>query len=143
VIAGLVLLFVGPKIVILFPLWLLGAACCHLAQRLQLNVKAGVILALMPIIVFAVCKKEGMEESAPNGQLELSIRYFGQFTADYITATCFAVHLLGISDLFCGASSRHQRDHADIGKSPYPDRNPYPVAVRSDVFLISFSLPDS
>lgn len=94
----LAILFCGPTITAMFPLWLLGVACQRLNARTKVSLLAAFILLSGSIIVWA-----GYEWwSARYGRLtyatgDLITR--SQLPQDYLIATLFALHLIGFNGL--------------------------------------------
>jgi len=48
-------LVVGPKILLLFPIWLLGAAVYRLNQRVKVSEAAGWLMFVLPLLLYAGC----------------------------------------------------------------------------------------
>jgi peptidoglycan/LPS O-acetylase OafA/YrhL len=89
----MIALFVGPNILTLMPIWLLGTAIYKLRHRLIPSVFFGLPLFVLPIVAFFVARQVGFFEpiaagiGGSNSRLQLEIIY--------VSAVLFALHLAG------------------------------------------------
>lgn len=86
--AALVLAVIGPKIAVLFPVWLMGLAAYHLCTRHRLNQKLGLVLFGADVALWVAYETARADGTLPN---------FFPFQASLDLVTSYAVALL-----FCG-----------------------------------------
>jgi peptidoglycan/LPS O-acetylase OafA/YrhL len=98
-------LFVGPKIVLLAPLWLSGVAVYRLSQRRRTAV-TNWLLTLMPLVVYALFQVYSWKYGRILSVMPLALGK-EEFAEYYITGLCFAVHLLGVSQCSQHLSTLH------------------------------------
>lgn len=103
------MVFVGPKIVLLAPLWLSGVAVYRLSQQRRSAV-TNWLLTIVPLIVYALFQVYSWTYGRILNVVPLA---FGkeEFAEYYITGLCFAVHLLGVAQL-----NRHLRMLLYVGR---------------------------
>lgn len=101
IIVPLVLLFlVGPKIVVLFPLWLSGVLVYRLHKN---NVRIPYplfVFLITPVLFLAL--KLNLYETLPRYKV---LAFSGQFIQDYITGLLVFLHLLASKQIFTSNSS--------------------------------------
>jgi peptidoglycan/LPS O-acetylase OafA/YrhL len=91
--AAAAILFAGPNIAELLPVWLLGAAIYRLKGRISANAALGVPLFVLPVIAFFVARSTGFFEpivlgiGGDNGLQQLPVIYS--------SAVLFGAHLCG------------------------------------------------
>ena len=97
--ASLALLLAGPKIALLFPLWLLGAACQWVCARMGLARGVGWGLFLVPLVVAVVGVAHGpmVRECFP--YLPFSPACVVPLWQDYAVGVLVAANLLGVHAL--------------------------------------------
>jgi peptidoglycan/LPS O-acetylase OafA/YrhL len=98
-IAGVVLIaaLFGPRIVAMFPMWLLGLGCYHFGQSLTIGRRVGWLLTVgsaANIVAFAVQRYGTGIFTGASGMMEHSL---AQVAQDYLVAGLFAVHIVGFS----------------------------------------------
>lgn len=86
----------GPKIAILFPLWLLGAGCYRFVKTKQLPQRLGVVAYLGSLLGFALYLKffshDGAQAFDP---LTFDVKRLSVYLDNYATGLLFALHLIG------------------------------------------------
>ncbi len=105
--------FIGPKVSILFPLWLMGVGAYYVCRAKYFTQNAGWVLLIVPPLGFA-----GWEAS----DLYSPIRQYDYFSftavrlastlQDYFIGAMFALHLIGfatVSDRFAPFLEKHAR----------------------------------
>jgi peptidoglycan/LPS O-acetylase OafA/YrhL len=98
-ISGLVLtatLF-GPRIVTMFPMWLLGLGCYHFSQSLSVGRRVGWLLTVgsaATIVGLAILRYGSGIFTGASGMMEHSP---AQIAEDYLVAGLFALHIVGFS----------------------------------------------
>jgi hypothetical protein len=102
-----VLLIAGPKILLLFPVWLAGVYVYKFKDRIYLTKLQAYAIALLPLIIYVLYKKADIDVFL----LEITVGHFGQdfvyeqmrwsrrFLHDYIIAVLFSAHLIGVISL--------------------------------------------
>lgn len=103
----LVLLITGPKILLLFPVWLTGVCVYKFGNRIMLSKFQAIAFVVLPIVIYALYKNAKVDIFL----LQMTVDYFGQefvheqlkwsrrFLHDYILAILFAIHLIGMISL--------------------------------------------
>lgn len=101
------ILIAGPKILMLFPIWLMGAAVYYLSTRININKYLAFFLAVTPIILYAIIRETGLQKILLNYTIEV----FGRevlyqdlyrsrhFISDYIVGILVSVHLFALITL--------------------------------------------
>lgn len=88
----------GPKIALLFPLWLLGVACQRLCARGPRPPVVGWALFLAPVLVLSVWDPRG-QACAPYTAFNPSLGCVGALAYDYTVGLLVASQLLGVHAL--------------------------------------------
>ena len=88
----------GPKIAVLFPLWLLGVACQRQSARGPLPPVAGWVLLLTPLLVFAFWDPRG-QACVPYTPFTADPRCVWALAHDYGIGLLVAAQLLGVHAL--------------------------------------------
>lgn len=96
--AALILCAIGPKVAILFPLWLLGVATQRACLRPPAPRLAAIPLLLAPLLAVAYFHGYPRIDFAPYEPLRLDASLLGAVN-DYIIGGAFALHLLGVRAL--------------------------------------------
>ena len=107
-----VLIFIGPKVALMFPAWLMGVATYHLCRRPPLSQPAGWLVFVLSVVLMIAF------QAVPHSELQ-------QFTAvtftperlistaqDYAVAAIFCMNIIGfvaISDTFTPWLERHAK----------------------------------
>ena len=123
-----VLLLVGPKIAILFPVWLTGAGVCALSRRRTLPRDAARVVAAIVLIALVAFADSGWAQAADAASAVLAadlptpLRFSRWFLADYVRAILSGALIWGL----CGAQigwpawlERWGRRLADVSFSLY------------------------
>jgi peptidoglycan/LPS O-acetylase OafA/YrhL len=93
--AAAAMVLAGPKIALLFPLWLLGAACQRLCAAGGVSRATGWILLLAPCAVLAVWDPR-IRGCYPYDPLDRDMACLLDLHADYIVGVLVAAQLLGV-----------------------------------------------
>lgn len=95
-------LVVGPKILLLFPIWLLGVAAYRLYKRVKLSEAAGWLMFLLPLLLYAGCVAAHLHQyldratqSAMGPQLYHSLANAQSFLWLNIIGILVGIHFLG------------------------------------------------
>ncbi len=86
----------GPKIALLFPLWLLGVACRWLVARNAVPRAAGWPLLLGPLVVFALWPDPFTRACYPYSAFGANWACILPMSQDYAIGLLVAAHLLGV-----------------------------------------------
>jgi len=89
----------GPKIALLFPLWLLGVACRYLVVRNAVPRAAGWPLLLGPFVVLALWPDPFTRACFPYSAFTATWECIGPMGQDYGIGLLVAAHLLGVHAL--------------------------------------------
>jgi peptidoglycan/LPS O-acetylase OafA/YrhL len=113
VLAGIVLLIMGPKLWLLLPLWALGSLILRLHGRMRLGMGAARILLLLALAAFAALKLwriddalDGWMDAALGGFPEDRLRYSKWFLGDYLVGACFGLAIFAARDAGLGLLGR-------------------------------------
>ena len=110
--AGLVLAFIGNKVVAMFPVWLLGVALFHIAERRHFSQRAGWAMLVLPIFLFAGFEAVRPQQIAAFEHIDFSFDRLQSIAQDWLVGLLFAVHLLGfitVSPCFAGILDRYAK----------------------------------
>jgi peptidoglycan/LPS O-acetylase OafA/YrhL len=97
--AAAVLVFAGPKIAILFPLWLLGAGVYHACRRWAVPPRLGWLLCLAPLLLLPFLLSLHARSHWPFGILDSSWGFAIDSRWDYVAGLALAIHLIGVHAL--------------------------------------------
>lgn len=105
--AGAIMLIAGPKILMLFPVWLLGVATFHVGKKVNLSEMTSICLAILPVVVYFQLGALAVPSILMNQTVEWlgydfvyeSLKHSRRFLTDYIVAILLAIHLLGMISL--------------------------------------------
>ncbi len=101
---SIAIIIAGPKILLLFPVWLFGAYVYHATQKNTLRLFHASCLTFLPIAIYFLLR----DFEVPKHLLQQTIEYFGRdflyneikwsrrFLNDYIVGGLFAIHLFGV-----------------------------------------------
>jgi len=92
-----VLIFIGPKVALMFPPWLMGVATYHICATNRVSFKMGWVLLVLPIIVLAVYEMYPHSPLQQFSSVTLSFDRIESTLQDYFLAALFSVHLIGFS----------------------------------------------
>ena len=87
----------GPRIVALYPMWLLGLGCYHFGQSLTVGRRVGWLLTVgsaAMIIGLAISRYGTGIFTGASGMMEHSL---AQIAEDYLVASLFTLHIVGFS----------------------------------------------
>ena len=107
-----VLAFIGPKVAIMFPIWLMGVAAYHFRARYQVAAAAGWVLLLAPIALLAGYERLPHPTLQPFMPLTLAPDRLLTVVQDYLIGGLFTLHLIGftsVADRFAPLLARHAR----------------------------------
>jgi peptidoglycan/LPS O-acetylase OafA/YrhL len=93
--AALVMLAIGPRVVALFPLWLLGFACYRLGRRSPVDPRLGWVLCVGAPIAFVLYEQDAYRYGEIYAAFSLSPERLHDYAQDYIVGGLFALHLFG------------------------------------------------
>jgi peptidoglycan/LPS O-acetylase OafA/YrhL len=98
-IAGVVLIaaLFGPRIVAMFPMWLLGLACYRAGQSLSVGRRVGWLMTVGSagiIVALATVRYDTGIFTGASGMMQHSLV---QIAEDYLVACLFALHIVGVS----------------------------------------------
>jgi peptidoglycan/LPS O-acetylase OafA/YrhL len=112
-IISVILVFIGPKVALLFPLWLMGVALYHLCKAPPaIRPSVGWTLFVVPIFVLMAYQKLPHPALQPFTNVSFSLDRLWTFCQDYLVGILFCLHLLGftvISDAFAPWLEKHSR----------------------------------
>ncbi len=94
-----VLLFVGPKIAVLFPLWLLGVAAYHCCRREVVGPRLAWVLCLAPLATLPLLMPPHGRSHWPYGMLDDTWGFAVDSRGDYALGVALALHLVGVHAL--------------------------------------------
>ena len=96
-----VLVFIGPKVAIMFPLWLMGAAAYRVCGKRKMAKAVGWLYVIVPICLTAIY------ETIPHSYMQAfyapTSERLPSLAQDYFIGLMFSVHLIGfaaLSDIF-------------------------------------------
>lgn len=97
-------LVAGPQILLLMPAWLLGVALDRYPPRVRLGPVAGLLLALLPLLLVVACVEGDLRQSLRDAVREAVpplwwFRRSQDFVYDFGIALLFAVHFIGMRAL--------------------------------------------
>jgi peptidoglycan/LPS O-acetylase OafA/YrhL len=107
-----VLAFIGPKVAVMFPAWLLGVATYRVCAAPRLPRSAGWALLVLPLAALAGYETMPHSPLQPFQALSLAKDRIMSTVDDYFLAALFAAHLIGfvtVSDTFAPWLERHAR----------------------------------
>ena len=92
-----VLVFIGPKVALMFPVWLMGVFAYRICKASPFSKRAGWILFTVPILLLA-----GYEALSPSNlqafsTLTLAPHRLFMMAQDYFVAAIFSAHIIGFS----------------------------------------------
>jgi peptidoglycan/LPS O-acetylase OafA/YrhL len=92
-----VLAFIGPKVTLLFPAWLMGVAAYHYCAAQRLSSAAGWTLFTMPFVILAVYQVAPGPHPylLPFQNVTFDLNRFWSLGQDYLIAALFCAHLIG------------------------------------------------
>ena len=106
------LVFIGPKVAVMFPAWLAGVAAYQFCNKQYLSYKMGWLLFIMSFVLLAIY------QFLPHSPLDQFINF--SFSAerlestaqDYFLTLCFVINIIGfstISERFAGCLARRAK----------------------------------
>ena len=111
---GGALLFIGPKVVLVFPVWLMGVAAYHVCAGRRLPPLSAWILATAPLVLLAIYETLPYPQPyvQPFQNVALEPNRFLSLGQEYLIAGLFSIHLIGfasVSGAFASMLERHAR----------------------------------
>ncbi|HEY1982377.1 MAG TPA: acyltransferase [Xanthobacteraceae bacterium] len=108
-----ILVFIGPKVALLFPLWLMGVALYHLCKAPPaIRPSIGWTLFVGPVFVLIAYQLLPHPALQPFTNVSFSLNRLWTFGQDYLVGFLFFLHLFGftvISDAFSPWLEKHSR----------------------------------
>lgn len=98
-VAALVLLLAGPKISVLFPIWLSGAAGYWVCAHCRLGRRSGVLLWVGSIGSLAACKLLGPGHGSLYDGFDTTAHRLGDYAYYYAIGALFTVNLVGFHNM--------------------------------------------
>lgn len=92
-----VLLFIGPKVAIMFPLWLMGVAVYHLCGKWKMARSVGWLCFICPLCLITLY--ESILHVYMQAFMPLSIHRVPSLAQDYFIGLMFSAHLFGVATL--------------------------------------------
>jgi peptidoglycan/LPS O-acetylase OafA/YrhL len=112
-ITAVTLVFIGPKVAFLFPLWLMGVALYHLCKAPPaVRPSVGWAFFVVPIVALIAYQKLPHPALQPFTNVSFSLERLWTFCQDYLVGFLFCLHLFGftvISDAFAPWLEKHSR----------------------------------
>jgi peptidoglycan/LPS O-acetylase OafA/YrhL len=105
-----VLGFIGPKVAVMFPVWLMGVAAYCACRRQRLPMAFGWVLFVAPVALLAgyeLLPHSGLQQFS---ELSLDPERLKSLGRDYLVAALFCLHIVGfarISTVFLPWLDRH------------------------------------
>jgi len=101
----------GPKLLLLFPIWVMGALLFHYGGRAQLNKVAAWLFTLLPLLLYVLYREYQGYVALGRWTYELigtdgisALRYSNVFLNHYVVGGLFTLHLWGMMTLAQGLS---------------------------------------
>jgi peptidoglycan/LPS O-acetylase OafA/YrhL len=92
------LAFIGPKVALLFPLWLMGVALYHICSAPLTNrPSVGLILFTTPIVVLVLYQLFPHPSLEPFSNVTFDRERLWSFGQDYFVGALFCAHLIGFT----------------------------------------------
>lgn len=100
----LVMALIGPKILLLLPVWMLGVAVFRINSRYTLSARVGAALWLGSVVLYSGFRAGGGRDTllgwthAALGQhfVEHSLHWSNEFLASYVIGLLVAIHFIGV-----------------------------------------------
>ena len=101
----LLALFVGPKILLLFPLWILGVWTWHFNQRVKITIPVGWVLFITPILFYLLIKYFQVDLAALHlteiilgtGDVDDVLGFSDEFLISYLYGVLIAMNFIGMN----------------------------------------------
>jgi peptidoglycan/LPS O-acetylase OafA/YrhL len=107
------LAFIGPKVGLLFPLWLIGVGLYRICNKpLKMELLTGWVLFTVPLFLLVVYQLLPHPPMQPFVNIMPSVSRFASLGQDYLVGLLFSVHLIGfavISGVFASSLDKHAR----------------------------------
>lgn len=155
-----ILVFIGPKVALLFPLWLMGAVLYHISTSpLTIKPLVGWVLFAAPLVILVGYQLLPHPAMQPFINVTLNFNRIWTFGQDYLVGVLFCIHLIGfmiISPTFARWLDEHSRAirwiagatfslyltylpimHLLAAISPWPKSSPWTVAFLVTITLLS------
>ena len=110
----MILVFIGPKVALLFPLWLMGVALYHISSSSSLTIKPSIgwLLFVGPTVLFVSYQALPHPSMQPFTNVTLDFNRLWSFGQDYLIGFLFCIHVIGftiVSSAFARWLDEHSR----------------------------------
>jgi len=106
ILTTLTLVIMGPKILLLLPIWILGCYIYKISQTINFSPWQGVILFFFPVICYLLYKALGLHNelsiyiaSIIGPEEQLLLKHSSNFLSDYIVAILISIHFIGVNTI--------------------------------------------
>ncbi len=102
-----VCLLVGPKILLLFPIWLMGVWVYFVVNRCTISIRVGWVLVLSSIVAYFVFRLGGYPDALLKWTIEVlgksfvedRLKWSKYFLSSYVVGIIITVHFIGIATI--------------------------------------------
>jgi len=101
----LVLIFIGPKVTVMFPAWLMGVAAYHLCKSQYFTENVGRYLFYLSILLLTLFEMMPHSSIPPFINMSISPERLASTIQDYFLAFIFSINIIGFSAISNGLSS--------------------------------------
>jgi peptidoglycan/LPS O-acetylase OafA/YrhL len=156
----MILVFIGPKVALLFPLWLMGVALYHISTSpLTIKPFIGWLLFVGPLVFLASYQVLPHPSMQPFINVALDFKRLWSFGQDYLVGFLFCIHLIGftiISPTLARWLDEHSRPirwiagatfslylihlpimHFLVTISPWPKSSPWTIAFLVPITVLA------
>ena len=92
-----VLIFIGPKVTLMFPTWLMGVGAYYVCKWQRLSPTTGWIFFTVPLVLLAGFQLIPHSGQQPFINISLDPERLTSLCKDYLIAALFSIHLVGFS----------------------------------------------
>jgi peptidoglycan/LPS O-acetylase OafA/YrhL len=101
------MLISGPKVLLLFPVWIMGAIVFHLSSRLKLGKVSAILLAVFPLLLYILIREYDVQKYLLSETVALLGKDFvynelnlsGGFVSDYLVGVLVSMNFIGMMAL--------------------------------------------
>ena len=107
-----ILAFIGPKVALMFPAWLMGVAAYRFSVTKSLPNSIGWVLLILPVLLLAAYETMPHSELQQFSEVTFNVDRLYITCRDYIISALFSAHLIGFSTVsaaFAPWLERHAR----------------------------------
>jgi peptidoglycan/LPS O-acetylase OafA/YrhL len=107
-----VLVFIGPKVAVMFPVWLMGVATYRICVAAKITREAGWIFLAAPLVLLGIYEVGGYSLAHQFVPVAFKASRLLSLLQDYFIAAVFSIHLIGfatVSSIFAPWLERHAR----------------------------------